>query len=227
MGLITNGTFLERIANIKYLTYLGVSLDATTATTWSKTKRSPEANFHKIIDNIKHIRQTLPDLDLSIKFLRWRAEKSLSKQEFGTYALPTLQDAPPLQTDNAADAEILPEFAKELGCNYILKDCYPKDFNKSYKFETCRATPLGGVFAADHRFHLCCDARSIFVLTDDYTRDDWKELPSLWGGEKHQQLIASIDPQKCVGCAKHKLNDILENVVCDGEYTKERQVNFI
>lgn len=228
MGLITNGSYLDRPKLLKHLTWLGVSLDATSASTWSKLKRAAASGFHKIIDNVKRVRAALPDLDITIKFLRWRSEQSLGKREFSTYALPVLNSVSPEQPDNVEDAEALPQFAKELGCNYLLKDSYPKDFAKSYKFTKCHATPLGGVFAADHRFHLCCDARSIFVLTDDYTRDEWRELPRLWGSAAHKALIAKIEPQKCLGCAKHKMNDVLENVVLpSGHAARQAQLNFI
>ena len=47
---------------------------------------------------------------------------------------------------------------------------------------------MSGTFGADHKFHLCCDARNVFVLTDDYTKNNWEELPKLWGSKKHKDL---------------------------------------
>jgi hypothetical protein len=227
MGLITNGVYLDRVHELDRLRWLGVSLDAATRETWSRLKRSAPANYDRIISNLRRIRSDCPDLDISIKFLRWQATASLAKTEFGTYALPVLGESTALQQDNWRDAEMLPELARELGCRPIIKNAYPKNFASTYRFDVCRVTPLGGVFAADHSFHLCCDARSVFVLTDDYRRDDWQELPRLWGSAAHKDLIAKIDPQKCAGCAKHQMNELVENVALDSRRTPDYQVNFI
>jgi len=229
MGLTTNGLLLDRVKNLHLLTWLGISLDATTAKTWSRMKRKPEKNFHRIIDNIKRIRADLPDLEVTIKYVRWSETAHPGKRDF----YPTLQipnegkQTPISQNNNYADAELLPQLAEELGCKYRLRDAFPKNFSSQYQFEKCLATPLSGCFGADHKFHLCCDARNIYVLTDDYTKNDWKELLDLWGSQGHKDLVASIIPEKCLGCSKWHHCSVLENVVIDGKYTEHYQVNFI
>ena len=127
--------------------------------------------------------------------------------------------------DNAHEVERVKEIAADLGVRAIIKNAYPRDFADKYRFTTCHATPLGGVFDASHTFHLCCDARGIFVLTDDYTRNDWQELPRLWGGARHRELIDSIEPSRCVGCAKHQVNEVLESHLMVGD--RSAQLNFI
>ena len=226
MGLITNGVFLDRIQSFSYLTYVGVSLDATNALTWSELKRSPPEGFKKIIRNVQHIRQEHPDLDLCIKFVRFHSETSLTKEQFSKVGT-NFDDDPVSQSNNLQEAEELEDFAKNLGCRPITRDAYPTGFADTYSFSKCHATPLGGVFDASHQFHLCCDARSVHVLTDDYTRNDWQELPSLWGSDRHKQMIADIQPKKCAGCAKFKTNEILEHVVMTSEASESYQVNFI
>lgn len=224
-GLITNGTYIERINNLAKLTFLGISLDASTRETWSSIKKSAPELFDKIIDNIKKVRQECPDLDMTIKFLRWDKKKSLSQSEFSK-ELAQVDDFE-CQPDNAADAELLPELAKRLDCNFMIKPCYPKDFPKQYQFEVCRATPLGCVFTAQKTVEACCDQRGFFVLVKDFTADDWQALPKFWGSEEHKKVIASINPQKCLGCAKHNMNAVLENIVLEGKWSKSMQVNFI
>ncbi len=226
MGLITNGVFLERLTNdaLNKLTWLGVSLDAGTRDTWSQLKRSDPRNFDKILKNIANIRERVPQLDMSIKFLRWSSTEHLSKKDFQRNLLPTI-DSEPVELDNAGDVETVIELAHQLGVRAIIKEAYPKNFAETYRFTKCHATPLGGVFDANHNFHLCCDARNIYVLTDDYTRDNWQELPRLWGGDRHRELIDSIQPSQCVGCAKHQMNEILESHVIPTSQTT--QLNFI
>lgn len=227
MGLITNGVYLERVLDsVGSLHWLGVSLDATTRETWSKLKRSAPENFDKIIANVKAVRRKWPDLDMSIKFLRWSPSKNSTTAAFGGGALPQVVDDRSQDPDNFADAERLTELADSLGVRSILKDAYPSNYADTYRFTQCLATPLGGVFGADHRFHLCCDARSIFILTDDYTRDGWQELPKLWGSEKHRELIASINPKKCAGCAKAGLNETLQHLAVE-TLDGRLQSNFI
>ena len=229
MGLTTNGVLLDRAANLHLLTWLGISLDAATAETWSRMKRSPEENFHRIIDNIKRIRRDMPDLEVTIKYVRWSQAMHPGRRDFypDLPALNAGNQTPADASDNYADAELLPRLAEQLRCKYRIRDAFPTHFSGQYLFERCMATPLSGCFGADHKFHLCCDARNVYVLTDDYTRDDWRQLPSLWGSPEHKDLIAAIVPRNCLGCSKWQHCSVLENVVLEGKYSDHYQLNFI
>ena len=198
-------------------------MDATCAKTWSSLKGSPEKNFHRIIDNVKRIRDSIPNLEISLKFIRWAEDQHLGRNDFVTETTGSKVR----QRNNFSDAERLPMLAKELGCEYILRDAFPKNSAEQYQFEVCRGTPLYATFGADHGFYLCCDVRTGYVLTDDYTRNDWRELYDLWGSEKHRKLVASIDPKECKFCSKKWLNTIMENIILDGKYSNEYQTNFI
>lgn len=227
IGVITNGVFLERLGqdSLRRLHYLGVSLDAATPETWARLKRSSPEGFTKILENVRRARELAPQLDISLKFIRWEPVHSLSKEAFADRSLPLVNEQAIKDASNYRDAELLPDLAQSLGVNYILKDAYHANMPSLYQFDRCHATPLGGVFDASHNFHLCCDARNRFVLTQDYTRDDWAELPRLWGGPRHWELIRSIEPQKCVGCAKYKMNETLQHLVVSPGIGD--QVNFI
>jgi len=222
MGLITNGVLLDKVKDLRFLTWIGISLDATTAKTWARLKRSPEQNFYRIIDNIKHIRNDIPSLEICIKFIRWSEDIHLGRKDFSPNST-----IPVGQKNNYADAEKLEQFAKGLGVKYILRDALPKNMASQYRFEKCRATPLYATFGADHKFYLCCDVRDDYILTNDYTKNNWQELFNLWGSQKHKDLIASINPKRCKFCSKERLNAIMDNVILDGKHTKEYQVNFI
>lgn len=227
IGVITNGVFLDRldVHALRRLSYLGVSLDAATPETWARLKRSKPEGFTTILENVRRARELAPQLDISLKFIKWEPVHNLSKESFADSSLPLLNEQAIRDTSNYRDAELLPALAQSLGVNHILKDAYPSNMPATYRFERCHATPLGGVFDASHNFHLCCDARNRFVLTDDYTRDNWQELPRLWGSEKHWELIRSIEPQKCAGCAKHKMNEALQHLAVEPQIGD--QVNFI
>lgn len=236
MGLTTNGVLLDKVENLNYLTWIGISLDAVKSETWSVSKRSPTKNFDRIIENIKMIKSKFPKLDVSIKYHKWSSDgDNLGKNDFYPDSKIVSEDKKfkndtnlnEQNFENITESELLPQLANKLGVGYALRDAFPSDFSSRYKFSKCMATPLSGTFGADHKFHLCCDARNVFVLTDDYTRDNWEELPKLWGSEEHLKLIESIEPKKCLGCSKFKLCSVLENVVDDGKFTKEYQVNFI
>jgi len=223
MGLITNGLLLDKVKGINLLRWIGISLDATTAETWSRFKHSSKENFYKIIENIKRIRQDFPEVEVSLKFIRWSEEVHLNRSELYEKDLNKFSGGQ--QKDNYSDALGLPGLAKELGCKYILHDAMPK--HPEYKFKICRGTPLYATFGADHKFYLCCDVRTGYILTDDYTRGDWRELYDLWGSEKHKNLLVSINPKDCKFCSKEWLNTIIENIVLTGEHSKDYQVNFI
>ena len=220
MGLITNGVLLDRVKNLNLLDWLGISLDASTAKTWSRLKHSPEENFYKIIENVRGIRRDIPNLEITFKFIRWSEDTDLSRKDFSNKKREIIGER-----NNYADAEILPYLAKELGVKYIIHDAFSR--KPKYRFEVCRATPFYATFCADHKFSICCDVRNDYLLTDDYTRNDWKELYDLWGSKKHKDIITSINPKRCKFCSKEYLNDIMENIILDGKHTKEYQVNFI
>ncbi len=229
MGLITNGVLLDTVKDLHLLNWIGVSLDAATAKTWSRFKGLPEKNFHRIIDNIKRIRDGIPNLEVSIKFIKWNREIHLGRKDLSSNREGANKKKPTRgrQRDNYADAEMLPQLAKRLGCHYILRDALPKDSSSQYRFDVCKGTPLYGTFGADHKFYLCCDVRTGYILTDDYTRNNWRELYELWGSQRHKALVAAIDPKKCTFCSKEWLNTIIENIILDGKYSHEYQVNFI
>jgi organic radical activating enzyme len=227
MGLITNGTLLDAVKNIHMLRWIGISLDATNAETWSKLKGSPKENFQRIINSIKRIKKDFPEVEISIKFVRWSEDVHLSRQDFSLDPADKNKAGQGKNRSNFSDAEILPQFAKELGVKYILRDALPKTMASRYRFKICRGTPLYATFGADHKFYLCCDVRSGYVLTDDYTRNNWQELREMWGSKKHKDLVASINPKNCQFCSKERLNTIIENIILDGEHSKEYQVNFI
>ncbi len=220
MGLITNGVLLDKVKNLQYLTWLGISLDAVTFETWHKLKHGRYEEWGRLFFNIEDIRRGIPNLDITLKFIRWDSSLHLGRVDFDL-------DEHPIQANNYGDAELLPELARRLGVNYAIRDALPKGMSRHYTFDRCRATPLYGTFGTDHRFYLCCDRRDNYVLTNDYTRDDWQELPKVWGGQKHLDLIKSIIPQSCKFCSKEWLNTIFESVILDGKETPRYQVEFV
>jgi len=221
MGLITNGTLLQNIKNLQYLTWIGVSLDASTPEIWCKLKHSPEKFFWQIIDNIKMIRKEYPHIDVTLKFIKFSASGDMGrKEQFAKKMFAELENV-----DNHKDAELLPALADDLGVNYHIIDAFKK--NPKYKFDVCRATPLYGTFGADHKFYICCDRRYGPILTMDYTKDNWNELLRLWGSDEHKKIIDAIRPPSCAFCSKAWLNTVMENVMLDGKHSKEYQVNFI
>jgi len=226
MGLITNGVLLDTVSDLHLLRWVGISLDAVTDTTWSRLKNSDASTFHRIVNGIRALREKCPDLSITLKFVRWS-----SMEHLGRYDLSSEYGGDDgyggARLDNFADAERLPGFAEGLGCNYILRNALPKNGSQEYRFDVCRATPLYATFASDHKFYLCCDQRSNYVLTDDYTRNEWTELLSLWGSSKHRKLIGAIVPKACKYCSKEWLNTIIESIVLDGKYTRDFDVNFI
>jgi uncharacterized Fe-S cluster-containing radical SAM superfamily protein len=226
MGLITNGVLLDKVRDIHLLRWIGISLDAVTAATWSRLKHAAPSTFHRIVESIRTIREKYPELNVTIKCVRWSNASHLDRYDLSSGRKDSEEESANL-LDNYADAEEVPRFAEALGCSYVVRNAMPKDAAATYRFDVCRATPLYATFASDHKFYLCCDQRSNYVLTDDYTRNDWTELPSLWGSSEHKRLIDSIRPKACKYCSKEWLNTIIESIVLDGKLTRDFDVNFI
>jgi organic radical activating enzyme len=218
VGLITNGVYLHHVDNPEDLSYVGVSLDAASAESWHHYKGGKDGDFDRIISNVAALRRRCQALDIALKFLIVD-ELSLSEYDFGEPSNDASSGAREPIRSNRHELEAAKKLAEALGVRLIVKQAYTASSRPD--FDRCHATPLGGVFDAYHVFHLCCDALGRYVLTDDYTREDWQELTRLWGGPRHRDLIRSINPRTCAGCAKVGMNRELE------KYLSNTQVNFI
>ena len=218
-GLITNGTLLRRVdvQSLRRLSYLGISLDAGTAERWGALKQAPKLWFGEIVNNVRWIRESAPDLPVTIKFLRYN-RTSLAANEYGGGPEHGA-------VENVNEEGVVSGLAETLGCDVRIKDAYPRNYPATYRFRRCRAAPIGGVFCSNLNFQLCCDRRGTFTLVDDFT--DYNGLLTAWGGSKHRELLASINPEECLGCCKRDLNETLENVLQDGPWTSEMQVEFV
>jgi Radical SAM superfamily len=217
VGLISNGILLDRVESVTGLAWVGISLDAGTEKSWRRYKGGRDGEFERILDNVAKLRRRHPGLDIALKFLLVD-DASLSAAAFGD--LPaTPRATEPALPSNRAELSIVEVLAAKLGVRVIVREAYTSASRPA--FARCVATPLSGVFDAQHTFHLCCDARGRYVLTDDYTRDDWRELLRLWGSDAHKALVESIVPRDCAGCAKKSMNEEIT------KYVSNNQLNFI
>jgi len=96
---------------------------------------------------------------------------------------------------------------------YAVRHKFGKNFKRVVKFDSCKATPLSGVFGADGWFHICFSRRGRkgFRLARHYP-DPW-EIMRVWGSEDHMKLINDIQPDKCMRCAFTRYNEVIENVI--------------
>ena len=201
MGLITNGILLDKlsISDISKLSWIGVSLDAGCEETWQLVKGGKDGDWDRVINGVRSIKERMPNFDIALKYLKFDSNLNCNHV------------CKERNISNYADLPKFEKLASDLGVRTIVKEAYRiGDFPE---FDECVVTPFGGVFDAYRNFHLCCDRRFDEPLTEDFTRDDWKELPNLWGGEKHRDLISQIDPHKCSMCAKKAQNEELLSIL--------------
>jgi MoaA/NifB/PqqE/SkfB family radical SAM enzyme len=91
---------------------------------------------------------------------------------------------------------------------------YRKKLQQHY-FKKCRATPLNPVLGADGELYICCERRGEMSLGNIRDVDN---LWDLWGTEKHQKIIESINLNECPKKCKYtQYNEIIERCFINNE----------
>lgn len=230
VGVVTNGTTLNKFVDIiPTLQWVGISIDAATADTYQIMKGVPGAVFEKVCDNIRLI--TRKGTEISFKFLihpsnykeiyqAAKLAKELGmnlihfrpgddpwfdrRKEFG-FTEEMVKEAK-AQIEKAR-TELEDDTFKIFGVMHkFAMDWTPKKtFSKCHAiFTTCYISPTGNV-------GLCCDRRGDKALELGPVKD----MPKLWGSEKHKALIDTICVDKCPRCTYSHVNEIFENVILE------------
>lgn len=236
-GVITNGTLIQDCISTlaKCCRWVGFSMDAGTAETYSLLKQCKQPMFDQVCADIAKLAKQRPRPSIGFKFL--------------------------LQPENIAEIYTAAKLAKSLGCDdfharpVYLENLYweaeqietvlrlverargdledssfhiygiTHKFNPNFRkksMKKCQVTPIAGLtFCADGWASVCCDLRGVGWgrLCRWYPEN---ELPKVWGSDRHKRLVEAIDPAKCPHrCTYQPYQEVLESV-----FIKDRMTRF-
>jgi cyclic pyranopterin phosphate synthase len=232
VGLVTNGMLLHRIFDVAdCLTFVRVSLDAATASTYEKTHGSK--SFDKVLDNLNQLTRHMnpekigcgylivPDnveeiiqaaalvKEIGCRFIQYRpatlpypVEESIWKQ-----AQENVQIA--ISTYGGENFQV---FNAGIKWNHTVQE---------RRYSKCHTSPLVAVLKATGDLALCILNRNNKdrYIGNIYDGGFFKH----WGSERHYQLVNSIDVHCCPKPCKHDSY----NIVAEGIRDKLFHKNFI
>lgn len=228
LGLITNGVLLRsELIDIlhDFADWIGFSMDAGTAATWSLLKGSPPKNFDKILRNMEELNSRKRGVRVAYKYLvnpsnyREVLEAARIAKETGCddfHLRPTYNFGSFNEIDYDEVNAILDEvksFEDHSFQVFTIKHKYSNRLSdQDLNFKSCLATPLLVTFCADHNAYLCLDHRgeSDFALAN--FADRLEDVKDYWGSPEHLERLAAIQPARCQKCTFKGYNDLYNNI---------------
>lgn len=236
IGLLTNGSNLRgKLAQTaaKELSYVRVSLDAATATTYHLVKRPKSADFDDIIGNVKNLarlrRRYQSQLLISIKFLvsKINVEDLPSVFDLAKHLrADSLQFKALRQSADALSPRRQQQTEKQI---QSLRKAYPGlkvlgGVNKLTASCRCWLTPLQTMIDAHGDVFLCCYYlhRRARHRIGNIKKQSFREI---WEAPRHKRAVNAIRPAECnlFDCRFINYMKTLEPLLSDSRH----QTNFI
>lgn len=243
VGLITNGTLLDndyaRIVNDN-CRFLGVSCDAATEITYEKIRGTNDLKkVRKNLEKINSIRiNKKTGLDTNIKFLInqfnydeiFKAAKIAKELGCcGIHIRPVAIDNIPglekfikdgpfnleqyLERINDQISKAFDELEDENFSVFAIKHKFGDRMERVIEFNKCRATPINLTFAADGWAYVCFNMRGQKNMRLAKHDPDPNDILSVWGTEKHKELLEVIDPIDCPRCTYTRYHQVIEQAI--------------
>jgi len=217
-AIITNGSLIDDnfAREMMHCRWVGISVDAGTATTFSKVHNVSEETFHKVITNISRLTRikalTKSTVDITYKFLlrpdNWEditkacyVARDIGVTEF--HVRPADLERPKLNPDNEPYypvEAILDSFRRchelERVGKFRVFTVYHKfrnDFRLLRQTRPCLASPLILKACADGNIYVCADhgMDPRFKLCSHFP--EVSRITAIWGSDQHRKLLHSID----------------------------------
>jgi len=220
-GLNTNGSLMipELYKKLSIFKYINVSIESFDPRIYKEIRKVDKVE--QVKDNISLFQKNNFKTKLNISLLiHEKAYKDILK---------TVNIAKKLEVDSVNIKSLI--FNQEYKNNYNSIDfkLLKKLINKAKKLETenfiinvkqkeiinynkCEAIYLGGVWGADHKFHLCCDRRNSNIILFDFSNNVF-DFKKHWASKEHMLTVKKINPFKeCESCSYNSYNIILQNL---------------
>ena len=238
-GLITNGSLItDRMYGVlcNSCRWIGISIDAGTAETYSAIKGCNPEMFYDVMrkaqELIRFNRENEYHAEITYKYLLmpenadeiYAAAYQARDMGFTAFHLR------PVGWDNITatagmqisyTSEKIDEINRQIDAAiqlsnkhftfYGVRHKFNADFSRKVNFKRCWAIPMIPTFSADGNVYLCFDMRGKHPMTRH--DPDAGEILRYWNTDAHRALVRSIDPQKCPRCTFGAHNEIVEQVI--------------
>lgn len=239
-SVMTNASLMHTAFDkLQFLDFISISFEASNSELYRKIRNTD--TFHQTIKNIKYVvknrKEKYPNLkDITIKILVTQLNYNdiyntakLAKEMGvnGVYIRPAgfnriinfdgtidktlnedlsmrrniiteeIQKTQELQSDNFSIA--------------VSHSQFTKDYTPSLTFKKCRVTPTSLIFGADENMYICFEHRGNSEMCLGSHKNP-KNILSLWGSQKHKEMIEKIVPSNCNRCARNGYNTLIEEV---------------
>jgi wyosine [tRNA(Phe)-imidazoG37] synthetase (radical SAM superfamily) len=234
-ALICNGLIF--LPEMKYLDWIGISVDAATKETWAKVHGMKQPKlFNTVIDNIKKLNDA--DVHTTYKFLirpdnvHEIYDAAVKAQEIGCKYFQVRPMANPWFDDPAksvfTDEQVSEGMFRLESAKKELKIEVTGTFTKfgegwrvEHPFAKCWAIFMYAIFLANKRVLMCADlygCNTVEVGPFDKPEDF---INKFWGGKEHFEMQSCIDVSKCSRCNYKLFNQLMEKgVMIDGMMRK-------
>jgi MoaA/NifB/PqqE/SkfB family radical SAM enzyme len=234
-ALICNGLIF--LPEMKYLDWIGISVDAATKGTWAKVHGMKQPKlFYAVIDNLKKLNEA--GVHTTYKFLirpdniHEIFDAAVKAEEIGCkyfqvrpMANPWFNDpSKPVFTDEQVSEGMfrLESAKKELKIEVTgTFTKFGEGWKVEHPFAKCWAIYMYAIFLANKRVLMCADlygCNKVEVGPFDKPEDF---INGFWGSEEHFKMQRDIDVSKCSRCNYKLFNQLMEKgVITDGMMRK-------
>lgn len=236
IGMVCNGTLLDRVRSIKKFSWIGVSVDASNADTWAEVHQVSPRWFDKVLENMRVAARN--GVQITYKYLirpenvgeiydAAKVAKSLGV--FGFHARPMSEPwfndtSTRLFTEQQAKwcrgqiQDAKKDFEDE---NFQVHGVFSKvggDFRVVHPFNKCWAIFATCVFQSNKKVGLCCDLRGCPLVEVGPFEDPREFFADFWGSDEHRKIQDKIDVSKCPRCTFGALNRLFEEAIIQDQF---------
>jgi len=209
----TNGlTLTDKLidSTIQNCKFVGFSVDASKAETWSKTKGLSKQCFKTVLNNIRRLTHKNKNchVDVTYKLLLTPENQNeiLEACELAYSLGCTSFFVRPVVLNWKLDFDVdkveqqIRECKKLDSKNFKVYTNFERvkqeDYSKNNNFSKCYASAVLPVLCADGYAYLCVDHRQDV----NYRLCEHLKLKDYWGGREHKKLIENVKPANCPRC---------------------------
>jgi sulfatase maturation enzyme AslB (radical SAM superfamily) len=233
-SIITNGTMINEHLQFflpRNCKWIGISMDAGTATTYAKVKRTSPEMFNRLVNNVRTMVKLNRDCQISLKFLfhpdncheiyrACKLAKDIGVVDFHIRPFSTgFEGVEEKHFSQKQIESINRQIAKCFKLEdenfrvYGVRHKFAPDFGVANNFNRCLASPLLLIAESDGYAYLCLEFRGI----KKYRLCKLEDVRKFWGSKKHLDIIKKINPKRdCLArCTMTAYNSQIENCVIE------------
>jgi MoaA/NifB/PqqE/SkfB family radical SAM enzyme len=233
VGIVTNGLLIDRVPELQYIDWCGVSVDAGTAETWGLVHGVKPELFDRVLKNMQSL--YAKNVHVTYKYLvRPESVNEVYEGIKRAWGLGILNfhirpGAPPWFEDTKKEFFTDDDVTNVQEQLSRAKNDFPamniigvfnkvgKHWQVEHPFSRCHAVLATCVFQANKKIGFCCDNRSNPALEIGPFNDP-KKILDFWGSKAHYDLVCSKCISSCPRCTFAVFNSYFEKCVLDDKF---------